>query len=197
MRTLAAGAFDAWASSALGGLLGIGAALLAIWLTRRADREKSLNDAALRSGEAIATALAKFIRVWEATPLFPVDEWHAKIKDGHVTAYLDISVHAPLLRNDRLARYLSKDYHRAIVGAYDLSAAFVKRHVDASPGDASEIKWESFESQFKTIDDVISLAAFEAFDNVNAYRETLKPGVLKVHDTRSSLIEDVRAQVLP
>jgi hypothetical protein len=178
MGDVAAGAFDGWAgqlvSASLGGLLGIAAALVAIWLTRRADRLKSLQESALRSAEKIVESLAQFIRTWEDTPLRPPEKWYERIDDAHVDTYLTMQVHGPVIPNGALQDYLG-EYHKFITGVLQEWKGFVEFTFQRSPGTtAADVKWPTdFEVNLKKLDALLKGASFEAFDSMNIWRTKL------------------------
>jgi len=172
---MAAGAFDGWAGqllgSSVGGLLGILAALVAIWLTRRGDRFKVLQESALQAGEKIVEALAQFVHIWEDTPLVPPDQWYQRLRGRYLDAYLVWQTHAPAIQNAALNKYLS-GYHQFMQRVFQEWMNYTRFQVQLSQG--SEVAWSKYETQLRSLDDLVRNATFELFDSLNTWRTTLK-----------------------
>jgi hypothetical protein len=168
--------------------------LVAIWLTRRHDREKTLTEAALRAGEGIAEACARFIQKWEATPVNPPDQWYDVMRRGYVEFYLAAEVKSHAVRDSEFDDYFLS-YHKFMEEVFKAWVAYVRAVVEASPGDGSEIVWSYHEGNLDRVEDLAKNASFEFVDVVNKWRRTLRFDLGSVSRQRMTLLDDVRAQI--
>lgn len=170
---LSAGAFDAWGSNLLSGLLGVAAALAAIWLTRHFDRKKTLDEAALTAAESVNTTVAQFYKEWASINVTPPDQWHNQLSDKITDARLAIAVKSPAIRDKQLENYLR--LWMAFMVASLAEAKGIIEDAKSRPGyDKLTFDWEGLTGQFNAVDERIGSACRELVDLLINWRTTLK-----------------------